>query len=135
MEYRDLEMLEKHACEELKHYAQEGFRKPDDVHCAKALMSIVYKATELMERDEGQSMAMSRGYSGAGRWNANGVFGDRPYGDGGSYGYSMRRGRNSMGQYTSYAAGDMAERLEQMLQETTNPKEREALERALRDFR
>lgn len=145
MEYKYLEMIEKKACEELKTYAEKGFKTAGDVTIAKELMSICHKACDLMEREEGQSMAMSRGYSGAGHWRADGVFGDRyAYADGESYrgmgdmstsrGMSGRRGRDAMGRYTSYD-GDMVERLNEMLQETQDPKKREALERCLREFR
>lgn len=129
MEYRDLEQLEKQACKELQHYIENGFKRPEDVSCAKELISIIHKATDLMEREGGMSMAMSRSPMG-GMWNANGSYGRSSY-DGGMSG---RRGRNSMGQYTSNG-GDMVERLEQMMNETSNPEERRALETAMRSFR
>ena len=127
MEYRDLEQLEKQACKELQHYADNGFKSAADVSTAKELISIIHKATDLMEREGGMSM-MSRAPMSYGDWNANGSYGD-------SYrGYSGRRGRNAMGQYTSYGS-DMVERLEQMMNETNNPEERRALETAMRSFR
>lgn len=125
MDYRDLEMLEKQACKELKHYTDNGFKRPEDVSTAKELISIIHKATDLMEREGGMSMAMSRAPMSYGDWNANGSY----YG-----GMSGRRGRNAMGQYTSYGS-DMVERLEQMMNETNNPEERRALETAMRSFR
>lgn len=132
MDYKHLEMLEKHACDELKRFAEQGFNSKADITTARELMSIVHKADCLMDK-EGESMAMGRGYSGAGRWRADGEFGDRYAGD---YDYSGRRGRNSMGRYTSYSyGGDVKGRLEELMQEVTDPKEREALERCLRDFR
>lgn len=97
--------------------ALHDYRKADHV---KALFSILAKAKCLTE---------DGGYSGAGEWEANGMYG-RDYDRGSSY------RRDSMGRYTSrgysrdggYSGGTMQDHLDAMLRDARTEEERRMIE-------
>lgn len=103
------------------------YEDPKVAEHIRCLLSLIEKAMCIEEGGEDEYSQRS--------YNSYGSY--RSYDDGGiepGRAYSMRRGRDSMGRYTS-RVGDMMEALDEMLHNASNPQEREALEKLKRKMR
>ncbi len=165
MEMKTIKDGEYRACKELDELLKKKDWTANDVDAMHKLTGIVKNLGKIEDRESGgysQMMVypnnggMSRNYSQAGSWQAviDGNYG-HSHADGHSYtdgnGHSYARHRDSMGRYSrdgedysrtgnsygngnSYGGSSMGI-LEDMLRKADSPREREAIERCMREMR
>lgn len=144
---RDIYEVKEKVLEELATYKAAEKIDPSIAGQIKTLASAADHLCNVVEGME-QGGSSSRGMSGRGMYDGryNGMFGGSY--EGGSYddGYSGRRGRDSMGRYTSRDDGmsregmsrddgDYYERLERMIQQAPNENDKRAMQDMLHRIR
>lgn len=135
-----MEDLKEMLCEELEKIAQKG-------ELSAGALDTVHKLTDTVKNIDKIEMLEDGGYSEDGGWEARGMYGDGVSYDGGmSY---RGRKRDRMGRYSrdggnyggnhgysrAEAKDHMIGRLEDMMAETDNPREKEAFKRCIEAMR
>lgn len=143
---------------------EEKMKKNPNAKATAQEVDRIHKLTDTVKNiDKIEMLESEGGYSEDGHYMGEGRIYGTSYGDGSSYAggsYARGRGRNarrdSMGRYSreggysendmmyardgrmrggySRDGGDMRERLEEMMNEATDPKEREAIKRCMREL-
>lgn len=119
MDREILEKIERHACKNLRDFAEDGFSAAADTEEVKNLMSICCKVCELKG---------STGHSGDGYWEARGSYGDDGMGGNGMNTYRRRSRSNTTGRYMADGRDEMREHMERMIRsgDLSPDEEREA---------
>lgn len=131
MEYMD--KLKDKLCEELEEIARKSELSAGD-------LEMVHKLTDTIKNIDKIDMLEDDGYSQAGDWEARGNYSRNSYNRGSSYanrgkhyvrGHYSRDGRNTDGYSRADAKDRMLEHLDEMMQEASSEKEREAIRRCM----
>ena len=131
MEYMD--KLKDKLCEELEEIARKSELSAGD-------LEMVHKLTDTIKNIDKIDMLEDDGYSQAGDWEARGNYSRNSYNRGSSYanrgkhyvrGHYSRDGRNTDGYSRADAKDRMMEHLDEMMQEASSEKEREAIRRCM----
>lgn len=132
MEYMD--KLKDKLCEELEEIARKSELSAGD-------LEMVHKLTDTIKNIDKIDMLEDDGYSQAGDWEARGNYSRNSYNRGSSYanrgkhyvrGHYSRDGRNYSDGYSRHDAKErMLDHLDDMMQEASSEKEREAIRRCM----
>ena len=132
MEYMD--KLKDKLCEELEEIARKSELSAGD-------LEMVHKLTDTIKNIDKIDMLEDSGYSQAGDWEARGNYSRNSYNRGSSYanrgkhyvrGHYSRDGRNYSDGYSRHDAKErMLDHLDDMMQEASTDKERDAIRRCM----
>ena len=132
MEYMD--KLKDKLCEELEEIARKSELSAGD-------LEMVHKLTDTIKNIDKIDMLEDDGYSQAGDWEARGNYSRNSYNRGSSYanrgkhyvrGHYSRDGRNYSDGYSRHDAKErMLDHLDDMMQEASTDKERDAIRRCM----